>query len=197
MKIKLFAYLAVFLLTISFASAWYDYTHQWICDQAGLSKYNCSIADNPSFQAKHPGTANKYHLCADDNPNCRARLAADKFFLTNPEVSLHLWADSKTPVHWHSFGSEGCHSEFEDCVDTNLRFGNTDWECSLECTDLVSRQKYKNEADYDYMLSVVDYVKEQYSMHRKKELLYKSAFAAFLVFIVIFATVGGKRHGKR
>ncbi len=187
MKMKIIAYLLAFAISISFTSAWSDYTHQWICDEAGLSQYDCAIADDLSYQKKI-NVSNNGHLCVNDTIDCRARVLAKRFFFTRPELSLHLWADSRTPVHWHNFGFEGCHREFEDCVNSNLRFGNTDWKCSIECTDLTTRQKFVNSADHQYMLSVVNYVKEQYDINKRREMAYKIAIAAISVLAVLYAS---------
>ena len=186
MKIKLLTYLTILLLSVSFASAWSGYTHQWICDKAGLSQYNCSIADDSSYQKKVQ-VSNNGHLCLNNSDGCRARVLAEKFFFSHPELSLHLWADSMTSVHWYNFGFEGCHAEFEDCVNSNLKFGNTNWECSIECADLVTRQKHTNYADYPYMLSVVDYVKGKYQENKRRELRYKVAIAAVSILAVLMA----------
>ena len=196
MNIKILAYLVAFLLTASVASAWLDYTHQWICDQAGLSQYNCSIADDVAFQKKHPGSANRYHLCINNTADCTARKQAEEFFIPNPEISLHMWADSMAQVHWHNFGFEGCHQEFEDCVNSNLKFGNTNWQCSIDCTDLLLKEKFSNHADYNYMLSVVDYVKRQYAANQKKEVWYKAIVAVISIASVLFAVFFGRKHGS-
>ena len=198
MNHKPLAYLLMVLISASLANAWLDDTHKWICSQAGLSQYDCTIADNIEYQKEHNGTTSKYHLCINDTDSCAARTWAKKLFAANPEAAIHLWSDSKAPSHWHNFGSEGCHLDFEDCVNSNLRFGNTNWSCSFECTDLLERQKYKVSADYKYMLEVVDYTKQQFDASKNKRIVaYCAAIFAILLLAAIFIALRKRKTDGR
>lgn len=181
-KILLVLAIAILALAIApSASAWYSATHTWICDQAGFSSQDCNQADDDAYQSKHPELKNSRHFCINNTDDCAARTIAKKWFAINSNVSLHLWADSMTPVHWKRFDNIDCHDVFEDCVETNIRLGNTEWTCELECVVPATGQRIINKADHNYMVEVADYVRGQYNHEKKKHMIISWALFALLL----------------
>lgn len=128
-KILSFAlFIILFLLAINFTSAWSGYTHDWICERAGLGELDCHAADNVQVQKGYPGLGFVNHHCTNNSNLCSARVSANKFKeMGTPETlgfAAHLYADALVPVHWHSYDYDSCHGIFEDRIEENLKNSN-------------------------------------------------------------------------
>jgi len=169
-----------FLLTINSAYAWTSYTHDWICDKAGLSDVDCAAADTPALQSKYKDANFRNHHCTNNGSDCSARKIADKYLVYSypeaREISAHLYADSMVPVHWYSTDYDTCHKIFEDTVEEKLRnadyqryillgkeYDFSAWNITMYCPAKFGKENRTVElyASNDYMDSVADYVAEK------------------------------------
>ena len=195
--LKILMGLMILSLVARSGNAWLPGTHTWICNQAGLSQYDCNQADDAAYQEKNIEIKGvKPHLCINDSDSCLARTLANKWYSLNTNVSLNLWADSMSPVRHQRFDNLDCVDVFEDCVDTNLRFGNTEWTCELECAVInpPTEEKIVNKADYSYMIKIAEYVKKQYNLQKLKHNVIKFGILALSIFgLVYMARSVGKK----
>ncbi len=173
-------FIVMFLLTISFASAWTGYTHKWICDKINLTDTDCAAADKPKVQSEHPDLNFKNHHCTSNAYDCSARTVAAKYLMYNYSeargYAAHLYADSMVPVHWYSTDYDTCHKIFEDAVEDKLRntenvkydlfkssYDFSTWNVSITCPAKFGKE-YKNVtfyADNLYMDITAKYVADQ------------------------------------
>jgi hypothetical protein len=170
----------LFLLTFSSAYAWTSYTHNWICDRAGLTDLNCAAADTPAMQSIYKDANFRNHHCTENSLNCSARKVADKFLLMNTNDTLglaaHFYSDSMVPVHWYSTDYDTCHKIFEAKVEEMLRnaenkkykllgknYDFSAWNISMQCIAKYGKVNKTVDlyADNVYMDSVAGYVAEK------------------------------------
>lgn len=144
----------VLLFGSASVSAWSCATHQLICSQAGYPDLDCCAADKEATPAFY------YHHCADNASDCFARVKAQEYLSTRPEISAHLIADSYAPVHWQSFGD--CHSQFETKVNNYVKNNTGSWSVSMVCLT-KQNQSVRIYADKAYLLMVADAVKNYLS----------------------------------
>jgi hypothetical protein len=177
---RYFILVLLFLITVGDTFAWTGYTHQWICDNAGLSELNCANADDPKMQSQHPDINFKNHHCTQGAYDCSARLIADKYLKINTTeargFAAHLYSDSMVPVHWYSTDYDTCHKIFEDGVEEKLKnsqnirydlfnsqFDFSSWNITMQCPAKFGKENRTVElyADNKYMDTVVRYISEQ------------------------------------
>lgn len=139
--VKMKNVLLVLLIVSSIATAWSCSTHQYICDEAGLSNLDCCYADREQEPLAF------YHHCASNTTDCKARTFANKYLNSGPEYNMttevktqiwaHLISDSYCPVHWESLTSK-CHSEFEDKVESMVEKQNYEnWTVTTTCNNMT------------------------------------------------------------
>jgi len=202
-----------FTITMPSSLAWTSYTHDWICDRAGLEELDCAAADTPAMQSKYKDANFRNHHCTENALNCSARKVADKFLLMNNEnitetrgLAAHLYADSMVPVHWYSTDYDTCHKIFEDKVEEKLRnaeykryilFGkNYDfsaWNLSMQCIAKYGKVNKTVElyADNIYMSSVADYVAEKMGVESVQNVKIAKEYdlTPILIVIVVFIII--------
>jgi len=176
--------LFLFVISLNSVIAWTSYTHNWICDRAGLSDLNCAAADTPAMQSKYHDISPVNHHCANNVTDCNARRIADKYILINTSeaqgFAAHLYADSLVPVHWYSTDYNTCHKIFEDKVEEKLRnsedkkykllgknYDFSKWNISMQCQAKFGKVNKTVDlyADNIYMDSVVKYVAEKMNVN--------------------------------
>jgi hypothetical protein len=180
--------LILFLLSITSVNAWTSYTHNWICDKAGLSELDCASADKPATQSKYHDISPVNHHCANNASDCNARKIADKYAsMIDVDINItnitdargfaaHLYADSMVPAHWYSTDYNTCHKIFEDKVEEKLKEADnvkytifrstTDlskWNITMRCLAKFGKENRTIElyADNAYMDYVAMYVAEK------------------------------------
>jgi hypothetical protein len=197
--------LLLFLLTLNFAYAWTSYTHNWICDKAGLPDLDCAAADNPVIQSEYKGASFRNHHCTNNEANCSARKVADKFLLINTTetrgLAAHLYADSTVPVHWYSTDYDTCHKIFEGKIEeklwnaenTNYRVLGKDydfsaWNLSMRCTAKFGKVNKTVDlyADNKYMDSVAGYVAERMGSRSAVNTVEEYNLTPILIVLIIF-----------
>lgn len=206
---KVIFYLVLFSLFVIIISnntySWTGYTHEWICNNAGLSNIDCRNADNPQIQKNYSGLNFKNHHCTNNSELCTARFQAEKFKNLNSTITsgfaAHLYADSMVPVHWYSLDYESCHKKFEDKVEFELknsenleyrffgsRFDFSNWSFTMQCID-KSGDIVLLSASNDYMLNVSKYVSEKMNstpqVTEKKTYNLNYLFLLILIFFMI------------
>ncbi|MGV8172413.1 MAG: hypothetical protein ACP5OA_07005 [Candidatus Woesearchaeota archaeon] len=202
--------LLVFLIMLNSVYAWSSYTHNWICDRAGLTEnilgIDCANADYDEMKSRYKDLASVHHHCTNNGSDCAARVYADKQAMYSyPEAAgfaAHLYADSMTPVHWYSTDYKTCHKIFEDKVEEKLRntehkkyivFGKeydfSAWNITMYCPAKFGKENRTVElyASNYYMDSVADYVAEK--MHSetapKESRVYDMTPILMLILILI------------
>ncbi len=186
----------LFLLAINFTSAWTGYTHDWICNNAGLSNLDCHSADNVQVQKEYPGLGFVNHHCTNNSNLCSARKSALKFKeMGTPETAgfaAHLYADALVPVHWHSHDS--CHSVFEKKIEEALKstgrykikiFSDviyaSYWSVNMTCYAKDIDENVALYADSNYM----EYVVNSVSVSMDSEIIEFSPKVYDLTWIVV------------
>lgn len=185
------------LLFVQFTYAWTSYTHEWICEKAGIDKIypgiDCAAADYPATQSKYPLASFVNHHCTLNMTDCKARQAADKFLMNDTDdtagilamrgIAAHLYADSMVPAHWYSLDYDMCHKIFEDKVEEKLRdssneryiifgksFDTSKWTITMQCvTTDKTHQTVILYADNKYMDDVAKYVAEKMNVSSDKQ----------------------------
>jgi len=150
-KAKWLVLIFVLFLVSTTVSAWGCTTHQWICEQAGFGGLDCCEADG--------NVSPVFHHCADNAPDCKARIKAAELFNASPNFAAHLYADSLSPPHWYSFNESdyySCHTRFER--EVNDRVGLSNWTLGRSCGTRDGQVVYVEASDV-YLAQVVAYVK--------------------------------------
>lgn len=202
----------VFIIYAGFSSAWTGYTHDWICDKAGLpDDIDCAAADTPAIQSKYPDASFRNHHCTENQTDCSARKIADKYMVfSNSDargISAHLYADSLVPVHWYSTDYNTCHKIFEDKVEEKIRdseyksykllgreYDFSEWNISMQC---IAKYGKENKtvylyADNQYMDSVAEYVAEKMGIaqeERPQPELKTYDFTPILILLIILIVI--------
>lgn len=211
MKRILFLLLFSILILINPVYSWSSYTHNWICEKAGLTEampgIDCANADYDEMQSRYKDMASVHHHCTLNSSNCSARIYADKQVMYSyPQAAgfaAHLYADSMTPVHWYSTDYYTCHKIFEDKVEEKLRnsedagyslFGKiydfSAWNVSMQCNAKFGKLNKTVElyADNIYMDSVAGYVADKMGVAPQmdaKAVKYYDLTPALIFFIII------------
>lgn len=220
MILLLFLFISI-LIIVKQSLAWTGYTHEWICDRAGLSELNCALADTPKAQSQHPTASFRNHHCTANMYDCAARKVARTFLESStPEgkdLAAHLFADSMVPVHWYSLDYDTCHKILEDKVEEKLKeadnvkydlfkssYDMSKWNVSMQC-QLKDNKTVDLYVDDVYMNTVANYVAAEmhstYTPTVVKEydltpILYV-VLAVLILLLVLFIWMGMKNRKKK
>ena len=198
----------IFVLSIILSSgiviAWTSYTHEWICNKAGLSELDCKSADYNTIKSQHPDLRSVNHHCTNDFDNCNARVYARKYLdintLESRGFAAHLFADSMVPVHWYSLDYDSCHKVFEDKVEEKLKnsenikyvllgstFDFSSWNVTMQCDD-KKNNTIQLSADNQYMNQVAKYVAEEMYSNYMEQNVEEYDFSSVVIIVSALLT---------
>jgi hypothetical protein len=217
-------FLLISILSLNYVTAWTSYTHNWICDRAGLTDIDCAAPDTPALQAKYTDASFRNHHCTNNESDCSARKIADRYimfsYLEAREISAHLYADSLVPVHWYSTDYDTCHKIFEDKVEEKLKEAGTvrytlfrstkdlsAWNITMHCQAKFGKENRTVDlyADNNYMNSAAMYVADKMNVTPTTETVKEYdltpvvylALAFLMIVLALFIYFGLKNNNKK